>query len=224
MSAKYVLHIDTSTDAALVGISKNFMPLAQKNLTLQNQVAAWIHLAIQDLLKECNVSLQQLTAVHVLTGPGSYTGVRVAMATAKGLCFALKIPLLGSSTLQAIALANAHEQYKYIVPMIDARRMEVFYCTYAVNDLYAEVKAGTLIIDDNFEQHFNVKETLFCGNGAQKVLNKTPTAYTSNKPLILGCLANIAQKLFENQQIMNLAYGEPNYAKDFFVISKQNNM
>ncbi|HUP13519.1 MAG TPA: tRNA (adenosine(37)-N6)-threonylcarbamoyltransferase complex dimerization subunit type 1 TsaB, partial [Niastella sp.] len=134
-----ILNIDTATDQAIVSLSKEGSVIGTLENNAQKDHAAWIQLAINSLLQKHGSAMHQLQAIAVTAGPGSYTGLRVGMATAKGLCFALQIPLITINTLQVMANA-AIDQFLLkasqmplplcFCPMIDARRMEVFTAVY----------------------------------------------------------------------------------------------
>ena len=128
-----ILNIDTSTEKASICIASNGVSTALLENAQQKEHAGWIHPAIEELLEQTKYTLHDLEAIAVTAGPGSYTGLRVGMATAKGLCYALNIPLITENTLRAMALASRQAYDGKInlenilfCPMIDARRMEVF--------------------------------------------------------------------------------------------------
>src|ERR1700743_1711256 len=131
-----ILNIDTSTTRGEIGLAKDGQTLFQLTNDQPKEHAAWLHPAVQQLLQTTGHAMKELTAVAVTAGPGSYTGLRVGMAAAKGFCYALGIPLITESTLKVMAF-TAREQIKtdgLLCPMLDARRMEVFTALYE-NDL-----------------------------------------------------------------------------------------
>src|SRR5574343_439289 len=119
-----ILNIDCAQETAAVGIARDGECLAMRSNAQQTDHASWIHLAIKELFAETGISLTQTNAVAVTSGPGSYTGLRVGMATAKGFCYALQKPLICVPTLEMMAYAARHTTATLICPMIDARRME----------------------------------------------------------------------------------------------------
>src|ERR1700758_4691343 len=127
-----ILNIDTATAKASICLALDGKTLALAENWTQNEHAAWLHSAIEQMMQQTGYRLRDLQAVAVTAGPGSYTGLRVGMAAAKGFCFALDIPLIAEDTLRTMAFA-AKEQLPgtdLLCPMIDARRMEVFTAVY----------------------------------------------------------------------------------------------
>ena len=126
----FVLHIDTAGQTASIAISANDTVLVEKLNANQFDHASWIHTALQEAMREANLSLEKIDAISVTIGPGSYTGLRVGLSTAKGLCYALEKPLITIPTLQLMASVIECDTNTWICPMIDARRMEVYYALY----------------------------------------------------------------------------------------------
>jgi tRNA threonylcarbamoyladenosine biosynthesis protein TsaB len=138
---KMILLIDTSQETGTVALSKEGRVLFSEENKVAKEHAIWLHTAIARLLSEAKITMRELEAVSVVAGPGSYTGLRVGMAAAKGLCFALKIPLITQNTLRVMAESMrsfAGEKSAMICPMIDARRDEVFTALYDGMELRAE--------------------------------------------------------------------------------------
>src|SRR5690606_37833050 len=127
-----ILHIETAIETASICLAKDGEVIAHDSNNQQKDHAAWIHNAIKKIMDDAGHPLKTLSAISISAGPGSYTGLRVGMATAKGLCYTLKIPMIALSTLEIMAVAakveseNNNEMIDLLVPMIDARRMEVF--------------------------------------------------------------------------------------------------
>jgi len=121
-----ILNIDTAVQSASVCLSENNDLIGLKINPSQKDHASWLHIAIEQLLKENAIDLQKLAAIAVSAGPGSYTGLRVGMASAKGLCYVLNIPLITVDTLKMMANAAVVENTDLLCPMIDASRMDVF--------------------------------------------------------------------------------------------------
>lgn len=212
-----ILHIDTALEVATLALSQEEHLLGTSSNELQNDHASWIHTAIDQLLKETKKELQALDAVAVTIGPGSYTGLRVGLSTAKGLCYALQKPLITIPTLELIASTLKVPEEALIVPMIDARRMEVFTASYS--GLMQEVKAPyALVLDENsFSEELEEHPIFFCGNGAAKFksLCNSPHAhfeFTSAGAKEMILLGNIR---FQEQNFADLAYSDPLYVKEF---------
>ena len=220
----YILNIDTAVQTASVCLAVDGENIGLVTNPSQKDHAAWLHIAIKKLLDEKNVSLQQLNAIAVSMGPGSYTGLRVGMSTAKGLCYALHIPLITISTLQMMAVAALNEPTDFICPMIDARRMEVFTAVY--DKQLAEVTAPfNCILDENSFQNLLQKNTItFFGNGSTKFQNlvQHPNAQFKNIEATAAQLSALSYQYFTKQQFADLAYSEPFYGKEFYTPSKIN--
>ena len=199
--------------------------LAVKSNETQLDHAAWIHEAIQDLFIETNCELQQLAAIAVTSGPGSYTGLRVGMATAKGLCYALNKPLITETTIMLTAArlkktfdASACSLPVLICPMIDARRMEVFTMLYNWS-LQPVLAPQSLILNDkSFEDQLEANNVVFCGNGMPKWKSSCshPHAVFSNNLHDISDLAEIALDKLKSSRFSELAYTEPDYFKNFY--------
>lgn len=226
-----LLHIDTAAEKAYVCISKDESILSEKTNTSQKDHAAWLHTAINEMCLNATINLQQLDAVAVSSGPGSYTGLRVAFATAKGLCYALKIPLIAVNTLQIMALA-ASQSFKKITdpeesinqsttllcPMIDARRMEVFTAVFTP-DLTEVIPAHNLILQaDSFSDMLKSRKVVFSGNGNIKFqsLLKHSNAVFLNVNVEAQHLVKLAYNEWLKGKFQDLAYSEPFYGKEFY--------
>ncbi len=165
----HLLLIDTAVNAASVALTSDKKILAQKENTRQNDHAAWLHPAIQSLFEETGISIRQLDAVGVTAGPGSYTGLRVGMAAAKGFCFAQNIPLISISTLQLLAAGVQEEATDLIIALIDARRDEVYAGVYD-RDLRPVVEEQAMILGtDSFQSWREKNHVIYTGDGAAKI-------------------------------------------------------
>jgi len=213
-----LLNIDTALDAASVCLSRDEEILQLISNEKQRDQASWLHNSIAAMMQQNNITINQLQAVAVTNGPGSYTGLRVGLAAAKGLCFALSIPLITIGTLEIMAYAVKEEALYFICPMIDARRMEVFTALY--DKSLTERKAGhALIIDENsYAMELHSHQLLFCGNGSKKMQQVVThsNASFSNTSYNAADLAILACRCFRNQEFANLAYSEPLYIKEFY--------
>ena len=228
-----LLNIDTATGNASICISKDGKPLRTMVNNQQRDHAAWIQPAIEQILQETQNTAKDLQGIAVTAGPGSYTGLRVGMATAKGLCFALNIPLITENTLLVMAYAATlqsfpnGEEYSIkaglknatiLCPMIDARRMEVFTALYDL-ELNIVQKPAALILDaDSFNKELENNSILFLGNGSAKwkpVCNH-PHAFFADVIQTAEHLAPLAERLFLQGKFADLAYEEPVYLKEFY--------
>ena len=215
-----ILSIETATTVCSVAISSGRDVLAERKLYTERSHANELTLLIQELTKESNITMKDFKAVAVSEGPGSYTGLRIGTSTAKGLCFALGIPLIGVSTLKAMALeVNInHSPESILCPMIDARRMEVYVALYDQH-LNVITEPHPSILDENsFEETLKQKEVLFFGNGSDKF----KSIKKSNNALFLDSISPsawsigfLAEEKFLNNEFADLAYFEPSYLKEF---------
>jgi len=215
-----ILNIDTSTTVCSVTLSKDGKMLAIKenNEGLNHSVSLGVY--IDDILKENNIDITQLDAVAISMGPGSYTGLRIGVSMAKGLCFGTAKPLIAVPTLQALARSVSVEQQEEALycPMIDARRMEV-YTAFFDKDNQVVVDTKAEIIDENsFAELLAKHKIYFFGNGSDK-LKDTLTApnahFIKNIETSAKHLIPLAEQLFTKQQFVDVAYFEPFYLKDF---------
>jgi tRNA threonylcarbamoyladenosine biosynthesis protein TsaB len=219
----YLLHIDTAIISASVCLSFKEDVIGLLSNPLQKDSASWIQTGIRQLIEKTGIKFQQLNAVSVSAGPGSYTGLRVGMATAKGLCYALNIPLITINTLKMMAVAAQNEEAELFCPMIDARRLEVFTAIYNKN-LEEIISPHNVILDDNsFSEILRTKKVLFFGNGSNKFLAliKSQNALfvkieANAKHLVTPSFAAYNQQLFAD-----LAYSEPFYGKAFYSPASQ---
>lgn len=227
-----LLHIDTATENASICLSNNTEILGFRESREQKNHASFLQPAIQDLLQESSIALSDLDAVSVSAGPGSYTGLRVGLASAKGICFALGKPLICLGTLPIIAACMREEWMEsgndgdaapILCPMIDARRMEVFTAQYTLAlDEIREPHA--LILDEqSFQTELTENRLLLGGNGATKVLanplHLNARLLTRQHSAIH--MVNLAVKAYQSAHFADLAYAEPLYVKEFFDTPKK---
>lgn len=212
-----ILNIDTALNTASLCLANDKEIIALHINENQKDQAAWLHKEITEMLKKNNYRPDQLTAVAVSIGPGSYTGLRVGLSAAKGLCFALQIPLIAISTLKMIAYALQDEATSLICPLIDARRMEVFVAVYD-KSLQEKIPAHALIINGaSFNFLLSHDKILFGGTGSNKlqplILNSNASFSTNRSNA--SHLAELSQICYINNEFADLAYIEPLYVKDF---------
>ncbi len=216
-----ILNIDTALDTASVCLSKDDEQLHMAVNENQKDHAMWLHAAIADILQKAEHTVNELHAVAVSIGPGSYTGLRVGLASAKGLCYALNIPLIVVSTLKMIAFAAKNDgviHENMLCPMIDARRMEVFTATYDINLVEIRAEAAMIIDENSFSAMLESNRILFCGNGSKKLQKIVTSSNALFNDTIANAshLAQLSYYYFRNKQFANLAYTEPSYIKEFY--------
>ena len=216
----FILNIDTAVASASVCLSQNETVLAVSTNNEPRESAAWLHTAIQQLMQQQQVDLQQLSAVAISIGPGSYTGLRVGLSAAKGICYALQKPLITINTLQMMAAAAVAKgvDADWLCPMIDARRMEVF-TAFFDQSLNEVVPTAAIILSENiFVEHLNKKRIFFFGNGSPKFnsLLQHPNALFGELPINASHLSLLAFKKLMQNNFADVAYCEPLYIKEFF--------
>jgi tRNA threonylcarbamoyladenosine biosynthesis protein TsaB len=220
---KYLL-IETSTDACSAAIAEGGKIIASEYIQEYKSHARLLVPMVEKLLKKASISLSECSAVAVSEGPGSYTGLRVGVSSAKGLCYGAGIPLLGIPTLDILAqmgIEKTNTANSVIVPMLDARRMEVYCASYdhlgrRISDIKAE------ILDENsFENLFaQYDQVIFIGDGAEKFKVCLDEA-KKGKSTIIGCRPDArymvmpAIEAYKKEEFKDIAYFEPFYLKDF---------
>ncbi len=227
-----ILNIETATEVCSVSFSKNGQVIALKENFEGQSHAKLLTVFIDELLKEYQLKVKNFDAIAVSMGPGSYTGLRIGVSTAKGLAYAADLPLIAVNTLQSLAFSVTHEPSQsiernaWICPMIDARRMEVYTAFFdTLNVQKSDVKAD--IIDENsYKDILNERQIVFCGNGAAKCKNSIKhenalfldDVYCSAKNM-----ASLSDDAFRNENFVDTAYFEPFYLKNFIAtIPKKN--
>lgn len=215
----YILCIETATTNCSVAIGRDGKLVALKEDYSNNYShAEKLHLFIDEILKENNLKPGDISAIAVSKGPGSYTGLRIGVSAAKGLCFALDIPLISVATLTSLAHQVEKEAGDYIIPLLDARRMEVYTAGFSSEKKQLFDTRAEILNPDSFEEFLNQGPTNFIGNGVEKFkeICKHPNAkFIDNKlPSALEMLM-LAQEKFLKEDFEDVAYFEPYYLKDF---------
>lgn len=219
-----LLNIDTALSTASVCLSDDDRSIAFTVNKDQQGHAAWLHQAIDEMIKKTGYSINQLDAVSVSIGPGSYTGLRVGLSSAKGFCFAAKIPLITITTTEMLAFAVKNEAKDLICPAIDARRMEIFTAIY--DKELREIKSPySLIAEKNsFDEYLANHALLFCGDGCRKLqdlLSSNKISFTTTMA-DASHLAQLAADRFAKNEFSDLAYAEPLYVKEFYSSPRKN--
>ena len=224
-----ILHIETSTELCSVALSRGGDCLAVEENGEGRNHAAMLTSFIEHLLDENNVSAGQLDAVAISSGPGSYTGLRIGLSTAKGLCYGGNIPLISVSTLQAMSMGFVWQHHilpsALLCPMIDARRMEVYTALYDQEGRQIEKVSAEIITDQSFVSWLEGCQIFFFGNGAAKCR----TAITHPNAVFSDHFAHSARymipsalKAYTEKRFEDTAYFEPFYLKDFIGTFTQN--
>lgn len=223
-----ILQIETATPVCSVAISVDGKTVALKEESAQNIHASKLTLFIEEAMQQANISYKQLDAIAVSKGPGSYTGLRIGVSTAKGLCFALDKPLIAINTLQMMANGYIMQNPTYdslICAMIDARRMEVFTAIYDGNLNEVEPTNAKIVDETSFVSTLESSQITFIGDGAEKcmiVLTHQHAHFSSANFNSAGNMSALALKAYQNQVFEDVAYFEPFYLKDFVLTTPKN--
>ena len=215
----YILNIETATKNCSVALAKEGKTIFSKEIAEEGYShAERLHVFIEEIIKEVGITLQDLSAVAVSQGPGSYTGLRIGVSAEKGLCYALNIPLIAIDTLQALA-SQVTISNGLIIPMIDARRMEVYSAVFSPNLEQKREVLAEIITENSFE---NLQETLYfvgdCAEKCKSVLTKEnyifldEIVYPSAKEMSF-----LSFEKFKKSDTVDVAYFEPYYLKDFMI-------
>ena len=215
-----ILNIETATKNCSVSLAKNGEVIAIKELNDGNYShAEKLHPFIKEIIGEAKISKEEIDAVAVSKGPGSYTGLRIGVSAAKGLCFSLNKPLISIETLESLASSITVEN-GVIAPMLDARRMEVYSSVYdAEGNQIREIKAE--IIDKNsFSEYLEKGNIYFLGDGAEKckeIIQHENANFIDDKFPSSKEMAALSFMKYKKDDIEDVAYFEPFYLKDFVV-------
>lgn len=218
-----ILNIETSTEVCSVALTSDGMVLEHREDYEGRNHALLLSGFIEEMMQYATPRGIKIDAVAVSIGPGSYTGLRIGLSEAKGLCFGLDVPLIGIDTLKILVVATMFGNYidenSYYVPMIDARRMEVFAGVY--DSALQEVMPARPVIltPDSFSDYLGQgRKLVFVGNGAEKAANliKHPdVVYIPGvKPAAVDMLA-LSEMAFRKGDFIDIAYSTPNYLKEF---------
>jgi tRNA threonylcarbamoyladenosine biosynthesis protein TsaB len=175
------------------------------------------------MIKDAGCTMKDINAVAVSNGPGSYTGLRIGLSAAKGLCYALQIPLITIGTLQMMVQGVEKNEANLYCPMIDARRMEVFTAMYGSEGKEITSPAALILDENSFAEDLKMNRILFFGNGAAKFKNicSHSNAIFSGLHTDASQLAKLSQQKFTAKDFADLAYCEPLYVKEFFTTQKK---
>lgn len=225
-----LLNIDTATEIASICITLDGLPLAfTKNEHLKEH-ASFVHAAIDNILDKARYKLNDFDGFAVTSGPGSYTGLRVAMAAAKGFCYALSKPLITINTLEVMTKAaldtvGKAEKNVLFCPMIDARRMEVFTAIYNSNFENILSPRPIILIEKIFENYMISNKIVFFGSGSKKFMQIESNSNSVFADINYDArhLGSLADKAFVERKFADVSYSAPDYFKDFHSVAKIDN-
>tara|TARA_R110002051_G_scaffold69875_2_gene125681 strand:- start:2110 stop:2781 length:672 start_codon:yes stop_codon:yes gene_type:complete len=219
-----LLNLETATTNCSVSLAKDGELVALKEFDSANYShAEQLHIFIEDVLKEASISLQKINAIAVSKGPGSYTGLRIGVSAAKGLCFSLDIPLISVPTLESMAQQSENSKYDFIIPVLDARRMEVYSSVFDTDLKEIRETKAEIIREESFLEFAEKGTVLILGSGAEKckeILNNNNFNFDTISVPSAREMAVLSYKKFKENDFENVAYFEPYYLKDFILHKK----
>ncbi len=213
-----ILSIETATSVCSVALHEKGELVNYKEINSDKSHSQLLLQYIEEVLSEAEKSKVELTAIAISEGPGSYTGLRIGLSTAKGLCYALDKPLIAINTLDAMGLLVDGANKILCAPMIDARRMEVYTALYDAQNQRVLPPCSMIIDSESFAEQFKSHKIMFYGNGAEKCRN----VITHENVLFCEALPSattvgvLAYGKFKEENFEDIAYFEPNYLKEFY--------
>ena len=220
----YILNIETATKNCSVALAKGGITILCKEIAEEGYShAERLHVFIEEIIKEAGITFNDLSAIAVSQGPGSYTGLRIGVSAAKGLSYALNIPLIAVDTLQVLA-SQAKVSNGLIIPMLDARRMEVYSAVFDKNYIKIRNVEAEIIDENSFE---NYAETLYfigdCADKCKTVLSKDNFTFLDEiKYPSAKEMSKLSFEKYKKNDFVDIAYFEPYYLKDFMMtVSKK---
>ncbi len=216
-----ILNIETATTNCSVSLAKdgNTIALLEENDKNYSH-SERLHIYINDVLVKANVSMKELDAIAVSKGPGSYTGLRIGVSSAKGLCFSLDIPLISVHTLEALS-HQVNVDKGFIIPMLDARRMEVYSSIYGFNYELIRDTEAQILDKHSFQRLLDQDEVWFIGSGVEKtktLIEHKNVKFIENKLPSANEMSLLSYCKYKISDIENVAYFEPYYLKDFVAL------
>jgi tRNA threonylcarbamoyladenosine biosynthesis protein TsaB len=212
-----ILCIETASTNCSVAIGRGGEVLALKEDYSRNfSHAERLHIFIQEILEENNLKLQDLDAIAISEGPGSYTGLRIGVSAAKGLCYSLGLPLIAVPTLTS--LASQVKENGFIIPMMDARRMEVYTAVFDEAGLQIEATSARILEEDSYASYLEKSKVYFIGSGVEKfekICNHPNANFIREKLPSAGEMVRIADDKYKKDDLEDVAYFVPYYLKDF---------
>lgn len=219
-----ILNLETATTNCSVSLARDGELLSlRENNTPNYSHAEQLHVFISECMAEAGIALSDLDAVAVSKGPGSYTGLRIGVSAAKGLCYSLDVPLISIATLTSMA-SQVEGDYDVIIPVLDARRMEVYSAVFDSNLKQIRATEAEIINMNSFQEYIADKTVHILGSGAQKIkdvqhsekLSFSTASVPSSKEMV-----DLSHQKFSKNEVENVAYFEPYYLKDFMLQTKK---
>ncbi|MEL6484927.1 MAG: tRNA (adenosine(37)-N6)-threonylcarbamoyltransferase complex dimerization subunit type 1 TsaB [Bacteroidota bacterium] len=221
-----ILNLETATTNCSVSAFENMdLALLKENNAQSYSHSEQLHVFIQEVMSELGWSFSQLDAVAISKGPGSYTGLRIGVSAAKGLCFSVDVPLISVPTLQSMATQVSVGDHEVVIPVLDARRMEVYSAVYDENHEEIRETRAEIIDENSFSDFQDYNKVWVVGNGAEKcqdILGHNPS-FTFDTHLVPSAkeMGPLALAKFKAEAFEDVAYFEPYYLKDFVLQGKK---
>ncbi|MDT0539238.1 tRNA (adenosine(37)-N6)-threonylcarbamoyltransferase complex dimerization subunit type 1 TsaB [Croceitalea sp. P059] len=220
-----ILNIETATTncSVSIGVNGECISLLEEN-TPNYSHSEQLHVFIKEVLKKATLSFSDLDAIAVSKGPGSYTGLRIGVSAAKGLCFSLDLPLISIPTLESMAQQIVVVDDAVIIPLLDARRMEVYSCIFDHNLKEIRNTQAQIIDESSFSDYLENKEVHLVGNGSEKcktILESPNMIFHTNNIPSAKEMVRLSYKKFKVNDFEDVAYFEPYYLKDFVLQTKK---
>lgn len=216
-----ILNLETATTNCSVSVGENGNILALKEDNTPNYShSEQLHIFIKNALDTASLSFSDLDAISVSKGPGSYTGLRIGVSAAKGLCFALDIPLISIATLESMAHQARTESFDFIIPVLDARRMEVYSAVFDANFNQVRETKAEIITESSFAEYVKTGKTLLLGLGAKKcdeVLSHANFVFMDSAIPSAKDMNKLSFAKYQKSTFEDVAYFEPHYLKDFIL-------
>lgn len=222
-----ILSLETSTSVCSVALHQDGVLISLKEIDVIGAHAERVMGLIEEVISESGFLRKNLSAIAVSSGPGSYTGLRIGVSTAKGLSFGLNIPLIGINTLKALSLSAIEQMDEkgISIPLIDARRSEVYFQAFSEkNEPLCDIQSE-LLVDSSFENYLKQGPVYFIGDGVQKAreIVRHPNALFLSASISAKQVGELAFTKFQKEEFENLAYFVPNYLKEFKVLHSKKN-
>lgn len=214
-----ILSIETTTTNCSVALGKDGKLVGLKEFNSPKYShSEKLHQFIKEVCQQAEYDLKDLDSVAVSKGPGSYTGLRIGVSAAKGFCFALDIPLIALETLEVVARQITTQDYTYIIPMLDARRMEAYVSVFDKAGKNLSPTSAKILEPDSFSEYLNEK-VVFIGNAVRKfeeIYESDQADFKESFPSAKE-MVSLAEGYFKQKEFVDVAYFEPYYLKDFMI-------
>ena len=220
-----ILCLETATTncSVAVGVDGKVKSLIEDNSPNYSH-SEQLHVFISQAVDKASISLKDLDAIAVSKGPGSYTGLRIGVSSAKGLCYSMDIPLISIPTLKSMATQVQLNPKEVVIPLLDARRMEVYSCAFDAGHVALSETKAEVISEDSFEKYKSFQKIHLVGSGSKKCIEVLTDDIFQFQPNVIPSaneMASLAEKKYGMGEFEDVAYFEPYYLKDFVLQGKK---